>query len=218
VSFRKVIVALGTVVLAGAIAVLATIYFGDRDTNAQTQVPTKQAPQRPAAQSSPAAPAGTAVAPSSAAPVRTETITYDAWTVSCRDTVDGKSKKICSATLPMVLQQQNQRVTVGGWIIAHNNEGALLSLLQTPQIDVGVLIAKGVMLKLGDGRPRQINYVDCNPQRCEATMPMDDVVIREMIAAANGPATITFWKTDGSDITMNIQSIKGIDKAIAAVR
>jgi invasion protein IalB len=217
VSFRKVIMALSTVVLAAAVAVLATIYFGDRDTSAQTQAPPKPT-QRPAAQSSPATPAAPAAPPSSAAPVRTETITYDAWTVTCRDTVDGKSKKICSATLPMVLQQQNQRVTVGGWIIAHNNEGALLSLLQTPQIDVGVLIAKGVMLKLGDGRPHQINYVDCNPQRCEATMPMDDVVIREMIAAANGPATITFWKTDGSDITMNIQSIKGIDKAIAAIR
>jgi invasion protein IalB len=118
----------------------------------------------------------------------------------------------------MVLQQQNQRVTVGGWIIAHNNEGALLSLLQTPQIDVGVLIAKGVALKLGDGRPHQINYVDCNPQRCEATMPMDDAIIREMIAAATGPAAITFWKTDGAEVTFNIPSIKGIDKAIAAVR
>jgi invasion protein IalB len=138
--------------------------------------------------------------------------------VSCRDTPDGKSKKICSATLPMVAQQQNQRVTIGGWIIAHNNEGALLSLLQTPQIDVGVLIAKGVALKIGEGRPRQVNYVDCNPQRCEATMPMDDAFIRELMAGANGPATITFWKADGAEFTINIQSIKGIDKAIAAVR
>jgi invasion protein IalB len=77
-----------------------------------------------------------------------------------------------------------------------------------------VLIAKGVALKLGDGRPHQINYVDCNPQRCEATMPMDDAIIRKMI----GPAAITFWKTDGAEVTFNIPSIKGIDKAIAAVR
>jgi invasion protein IalB len=120
--------------------------------------------------------------------------------------------------LPTVLLQQNQRVTVGGWIIAHNNEGALLSLLQTPQIDVGVLIAKGVALKLGDGRPHQINYVDCNPKRCEATTPMEDAIIREMIAAATGPAAMTFWKTDRAEVTFNIPSIKGIDKAIAAVR
>jgi invasion protein IalB len=214
VRFRNLILAVSTVLIAAAVGLLTTIY-PDRDSSAQTQTPTKPTqptPQHAAAQPSPAAP------PSSAAPVRTETITYDAWTVSCRDTADGKSKKVCSATLPMVLQQQNQSVTVGGWIIAHNNEGALLSLLQTPQIDVGVLIAKGVALKLGDGRPHQFNYVDCNPQHCEATMPMDDAIIREMIAAANGSAAITFWKTDSAEVTFSIRSIKGIDKAIAAVR
>ena len=63
----------------------------------------------------------------------------------------------------MVVQQQNQRFTVGSRIIAHNNEGAPLLLLQMPQVDVGVLIAKGVTLKIGEGRPYQINYVDCNP-------------------------------------------------------
>ena len=47
---------------------------------------------------------------------------------------------------------------------------------------------------------------------------MEDMFIRELMAGANGPATITFWKTDGTDVTMNIQSIKGIDKAIAAIR
>jgi invasion protein IalB len=118
----------------------------------------------------------------------------------------------------MVVQQQNKRFTVGGRIIAYNNEGAPLLLLQTPQIDVGVLIAKGVTLKIGGGRPHQINYVDCNPQRCEATTPMEGMFIRELMTGANGPATITFWKTDGADVTMNIQSIKGIDKAIAAIR
>jgi hypothetical protein len=50
------------------------------------------------------------------------------------------------------VQQQNQRFTVGGRINAHNNEGALLLLLQTPQIDVGVLIAKGVELKIRRGQ------------------------------------------------------------------
>jgi hypothetical protein len=47
---------------------------------------------------------------------------------------------------------------------------------------------------------------------------MDDAFIREVMAAANGPASITFWKTDGAEFTINIQSIKGVDKAIAAVR
>src|SRR6266478_7760860 len=57
-------------------------------------------------------------------PVRTETITYDAWTVSCRDTPDGRTRKICTATLPMIMTQQNQQIPLGAWIIGRNNDGA----------------------------------------------------------------------------------------------
>lgn len=119
----------------------------------------------------------------------------------------------------MVMQQQNQRpVNLGAWIITHNADGFLVSVLQTPQIDVGVLVAKGVELKLGEGKPHMMSYVACNPQRCEATMPMDDTVIRELMASANSSVAVTFWKADNAQFTINIQSIKGIDKAIAAVR
>src|SRR4051812_24273071 len=59
-----------------------------------------------------------------AAEIRTETITYDTWTVSCRDTLDGKTRKICSAQLPMVAMQQNQQVQLGAWMIGRNSEGA----------------------------------------------------------------------------------------------
>jgi invasion protein IalB len=140
------------------------------------------------------------------------------WTVACRDIADGKSKKVCSATLSMQVEQQNQRVTVGNWVLGRDNEGTLVSVLQTPQVDIGVLVGKGVELKLGDGKPRKINIVACNPRLCESTMPLDDATIKEAIAAANGAAAITFWKADGTAFTINIASIKGIDKAIAALR
>ena len=163
----------------------------------------------PAPQPPQAAPAG---------PVRTETITYDAWTVNCRDTPEAKTKKVCLASLAMMLQQQNQRIPIGAWIIARNMDGALVSVVQTPQIDIGVLIGKGVELTIGNGKPHQINFHDCNPQRCEALMTMDEATVREALAASNGSAVVKFWKTDGAEFTININSIKGIDKALAAVR
>ena len=144
------------------------------------------APEPPLAQ---AAPAGH---------VRTETITYDAWTVSCRDTPEAKAKKVCSAILAMVAQQQNQRINIGAWIIARNMDGALVSVVQTPQIDIGVLIGKGVELTIGNGKPHQINFQACNPQRCEASMTMDEATVREALAASNGSAVVKFWKTDGA--------------------
>jgi invasion protein IalB len=165
-----------------------------------------------------AAPASPKQEAAPAGPVRTETITYDSWTVSCRDTPEAKSKKVCSAILAMVAQQQNQRINLGAWIIARNNDGALVSVIQTPQIDIGVLIGKGVELTIGNGKPHQINFVNCNPQRCEALMTMDEATVRESVAASNGSPVVKFWKTDGAEFAINIQSIKGIDKAIAAVR
>jgi invasion protein IalB len=151
-------------------------------------------------------------------PIRTETITYDAWTVSCRDTPDGKTRKVCTATLPMIMAQQNQQVPLGAWIIGRNNEGALVSVVQTPQINIGVMVSKGIELKLGNATPYPISFTACNPQRCEGVLAMSEATIREMLAAANEPVVITFLKADGDKFAITIQSIKGIDKAISAVR
>ncbi len=213
---------LGTLFVAAAGALVLTIYFSGRDLGAPvpslvaSASPKLTASQQGTPSPRPAPQQLAQASPSGGSPpsVRTETITYGEWTVACRYT----DKKVCSATLPMVLQEQNQNVEVGGWIIAHNNQGALLSVLQTPQINVGVLIAKGIELKLGNNRPHHINYVVCGPRRCEASLPMDEALIRESIAAANSAASITLWKSDGTAFTINIASIRGIDKAIAAVR
>ena len=113
-GIRNVVVTLICIVIAGTIVLSGLLFFADHSL-VGAQVTTPPAPRPPAA----ARPAPPAQAPASAAgaaqpagPVRTETITYDMWTVSCRDTPDGKTKKICSATLSMQVEQQNQRVTL----------------------------------------------------------------------------------------------------------
>jgi hypothetical protein len=47
---------------------------------------------------------------------------------------------------------------------------------------------------------------------------MDEATVREALAASNGSAVVKFWKADGAEFTINVNSIKGIDKALAAVR
>jgi hypothetical protein len=79
----------------------------------------------------------------------------------------------------------------------------------------GVLTGKGVEPTI---KPHEINFVNCNPHRCEALMTMDEATVRESVAASSGSAVVKFWKTDGDEFAINIHSIKGIDKAIAAVR
>jgi invasion protein IalB len=210
-TLRNIATALICTLVAGSVALALTIYFANQDVGAQTQTQ----PARPAPKPTPA-PAPVQAAPSG--PTRTETINYDNWTITCRDTADGKSKKVCVATMPMRVQQQNQLVTLGAWSILHNREGLLVSVVQTTQIDIGVLIAKGVELKLGNGKSYKLSYVDCNPKFCESTLAMDEAVIREVVAGANDRASVTLWKTDGTEASITFNSIKGIDKAIAAVR
>jgi invasion protein IalB len=222
-SFHNATRAWNCAPLAAAGILLATVVVASFDrVNAQApSPPAPKAPPRvapPARVAAPATPPSPAAPAAPSAPVRTETLTYDMWTVSCRDTPDGKVKKVCSATLPMQVEQQNQRINLGAWVIGRNNEGQLLTLVQTPQIDVGVLVGKGVELKFGEGKPRKINIVACNPRLCESTLTMDDAAIKEATGAANGTAVITFWKADGAEFNINLASIKGIDKAIAAVR
>src|SRR6516164_1552015 len=129
-TLRNIATALICTLVAGSVALAITIYFANQDVGAQTP------PARPAPKPTPA-PAPAQAAPSG--PIRTETINYDNWTVTCRDTADGKSKKVCVATMPMRVQQQNQQVTLGAWLILQN--------------------AKGVELKLGNGRSYKLSYV-----------------------------------------------------------
>ena len=213
-TLRNIATALICTLLAGSVALAITIYFANQDVGAQT--PPAQPAPKPLAPKATPAPAPAQAAPSG--PIRTETINYDNWTVTCRDTADGKSKKVCVATMSMRVQQQNQQVTLGAWLILHNREGLLVSLVQTTQIDIGVLIAKGVELKLGNGRSYKLSYVDCSPKLCESTLAMDEVVIKELVAGANDRVSVTLWKTDGAEASITLASIKGVDKAIAAVR
>jgi invasion protein IalB len=200
-------------------AALGAIIFLGPEVEAQSGG-TKQAQPAP----KPAAPAPAAQAPAAAAPAapaaptapqRTETVVYDSWTVTCRDTVGTSSKKACSATLPLQIVQENQRQVLGAWFIARNNEGALVTLLQTPMLQAGgVDLQKGAELKLGKGNTRKLTYASCDPRNCEASVIMDDAMLKEATAAAD--ATITVYAKNGSGVNIQMP-IKGIDKAIASI-
>jgi len=169
----------------------------------------QQQPRPPARP--PAAPAQPAAqAPATPQPQRTERVTYDAWTLTCTQT-GNDPKKICSAIL-QVAEQQNQRV-VFAWLIGRTPEGALTTVFRTP---TGVQIQKGVELKLGTASSRRANFVICNQQSCEASLTMDDGVVREAVSSvgANGVATLTI--ADGRQINFTMP-LKGIDKVIAAM-
>jgi invasion protein IalB len=185
------------------------------DLRAQTAPPRttpqkKQQPRPPAASPSTAAAESAATPATPEGPQRTETIVYDAWTVTCRDIVGGKAKRSCSATLQVIDQEHRQ--VVFAWIIGRTPEGKLMTFLRTP---TGVQIQPGVELKVENGAVRKLNYVACEPGVCEASTTMDDSMVKEV--AAGTKATATIYATDGRGINFNMQ-IAGASKAIPALQ
>jgi invasion protein IalB len=171
-----------------------------------------QAPARPAAPAAqpPAAPAAPAAQAPAAQPepIRTEIVKHDNWTVTCREFAD--KKRSCSGVLQVVQAQNNQTLFV--WIIGKNSDGKVMSVLQTP---TGVAIAPGVEVKLTRGAARKAVYVNCETNRCEATMDIDEAFSRDASASDNVEATI--YSTTGQGVKFTLP-FKGFDRALAAVR
>jgi invasion protein IalB len=154
----------------------------------------------PAAAATPAVPA---------APARIETIVYDSWTVSCRDTVGGPAKKMCSMSLQLIDKTRGQVLLM--WTIGRNTEGNMLTAIQTP---TGVQIKRGVEVKLGNSAVRKLDYTSCEQARCEASGPLEPAMTKDLTAAAN--ATATIYALDGRGINFNLPTT-GVDKAFAAL-
>jgi invasion protein IalB len=149
-----------------------------------------------------------AAAPAQPQPVRTEIVPHDNWTVTCREFAD--RRRSCSAVLQVVQQQNNQVLFV--WVLGKNNDGKLMSVLQTP---TGVTLAPGVEVKLSRGSPRKAAFVNCDASRCEATLDTDDAFVRDASGSDNVEATLYSNAGQGVKFTL---PFKGFDKAVAALR
>lgn len=139
---------------------------------------------------------------------RTETTIYDRWTVTCRSAESDRAKRACSAALRIV---DNQQQLVILWEIGRGADGRIRASMQTP---TGVMVQKGVDLKVGEARVGKFDYAACVPQNCEAGGAMDGTQIRKMATASE--MTITIHAKDGRDVNFKFP-MKGLDKAMTAV-
>lgn len=143
---------------------------------------------------------------------RTEIISIDNWRVTCQDGETVGAKRSCSAELQIVQAMPNQPPrTIFTWIMGMR-EGKPVSVLQMP---TGVLIGPGVEMKLGARPPRKFAFSLCQPGFCEAAVPLDDALIREISSAE--ALEVTIFAVDGRGVKFSIQP-KGFDRALAEVR
>jgi hypothetical protein len=121
-----------------------------------------------------------------------------------------------------VVAQNGQLIL--NWQIGIDKASKLVTVFQVPVgISIekdgkgsgGILLEKGVELKLGKATVRRVNYLDCNAQFCEAVAPIDEALFKE--ASAADVTSITPYAADGTPIPFTVNA-SGMDKAIADVR
>jgi invasion protein IalB len=168
-------------------------------------------------------PGSPAITTTASVPERTETITYDSWTVQCHDVVGARSKRTCSA-MHRVLDKDQRRVLLV-WVIGLDKQSRLTSVLKVPtglvkkaeaQTFVGLHVKSGLDLRLGNGPVRHLNYVSCEPQWCDAVGGMDEAFIKD--AAAAQTASVVIYTPDEQSVPFQPIALKGIDRALAMLR
>jgi len=152
-------------------------------------------------------PGGASIDP--AAPVRTETINFGSWILTCRSNVGKESKKVCSAELKMV--DKERQATLFTWIIGRNAQGALYSVFQTP---TGLELPKGAQLKFDAGSTRTIPFSICESQHCEVSAEMSRAFVDEVKKATE--ATVIVTAADGRQINFTMP-LNGISNVLSEI-
>ena len=183
----------------------------------QTAKPAKTPKAAEGASAGQAAPATTTTPAASPSPPptqpkvrRTEVIAADNWTISCAELDQPNTKPRCSAVLKITQTQNNVPRVVFTWLIGVK-DGKSLSVLSMP---AGVLIGPGVQVKIGDGEARKFTYALCEPDHCEAIVPIDSEIVKELKAAQT--AEISVEAVNGSTVKFTAD-MKGFDQALAEV-
>lgn len=148
--------------------------------------------------------------PKNEAPVRTETVTYDNWIVTCRERVEKSAKKFCTATMKVTDSKSKRDVLV--WQIGQDKAGAPTFALRVP---FGVQVKDGVSVTVDAGKPRKADYVTCGSRGCEAAAPLDNAFSKEL--SVGQQATVTFVLANGRAVNLKVP-LNGIAKALPALR
>lgn len=141
---------------------------------------------------------------------RTETVAADNWTITCSLPDQPSAKWRCAADTKLAQTENNVQRVVFTWTIA-DQDGKLLSVVSVPP---GVLIGPGVQLRVNDKDVRKIVFSLCQPDHCEAAIPLDDDLQKTLIAAPTAEFSVV--ATNGVTVKFSAAT-KGIEEAITAI-
>lgn len=136
------------------------------------------------AAAAPVAQAAAPAAPPAEAASANETTNFQGWTVICTPQGQAGQPRTCMAKMGVLKSKEDPRPILMMNIVKTGGTATLV--VQTPTT---VDLTPGVNLQIGNGAPRHLNYVSCEPALCTAAIPMDDALAQEVAAAPKAVAT-----------------------------
>lgn len=158
------------------------------------------------------APAAAAAPAPARPPVRSETTSFNNWTLTCREALPAAGaaagKKACWGSMRVTDAKSQQVVLV--WLIGRDARNVATTSVQTP---TGVVVREGVTVALGRNTHR-LAFDWCDQNGCEAAGAFDAAFARDLSLAKE--ATIAFRSRDGRQVTVKVP-VAGADRLLAAL-
>ncbi|MCK0209873.1 invasion associated locus B family protein [Starkeya koreensis] len=148
--------------------------------------------------------------PRKLAPAQATTKTFGQWSVTCRERLDVKDRKSCTASLK-VLEARSKKVALL-WQIGRNPAGEPAFLFRTP---LGVRLDDGLEISLDGGAARHFHFASCSSNGCHAVGAFDEAFAKELAGAREAVASFTF--VDGQVLKVALP-LDGIDQALPALK
>ena len=141
--------------------------------------------------------------------VKSETIPFGNWVVTCYDFTNSPVKHACAAKLQIVQEKTNAPVFI--WEIGRSNDRKLVAIMHFP---TGVMIEPGATLTIGKATPRKLAFTACAPAECTVQFPIEPAFVKD--AAANKSIEAKTVAMNGTTTTFTINTA-GLDKAFEKI-
>jgi len=131
------------------------------------------------------------------------------WVMGCRG---GNDRAHC--VLLQSITEALSRTTVFAWLVRYDKDGKLISYFTMP---TGVLVNKGVTMKIDDGQPLRVEYERCGPRECRALFAIANDFAKQLASAKQVIATVALDNGNPADVVLSLDGYADGVAALSAV-
>lgn len=140
--------------------------------------------------------------------IKSETQSFDAWTVVCETLSEPANERRCIARLPVVKSDTRRLITMLTFTPMKADETQLVI-----QIPTSIMVQAGGALTLKGGEPRKFPILSCQPALCTGSLTLDAATSQALAAASD--ASLSWTAIGGAPVKVDF-ALKGAGPAMKA--